>query len=120
MSGISLEELNAIISDDELRLDSADKLLWRTVRIKPAKWTQHPWGDPLGGFWAVGILGQQVIWFNEIEDGFNVSSYAEYGNIAQYWCNDDELQYAMRKLLVELETGRMPDKCGPPQPINDS
>jgi hypothetical protein len=114
---MTVDELNAYVADDEKRLDAADAQLWRRVRVTPAKWKLHPWGDALGGFWVVGIVGQQVIWLNEIEGGFNISSYTEYGTIDQYWCNDDELVHAMRALRGELESGQVRAKCGPPQPI---
>ena len=59
---------------------------------QPKKWQQHPYGDQGGGFWAVAILGRTVIWYNDIEEGFNVSAYSQYGEIGVYWCNQDSLR----------------------------
>ena len=43
-------------------------LFVRIVR-EPAKWQLHPWGDLGGGFWVVAVLGNRVVWFNDIEGG---------------------------------------------------
>ena len=60
----------------------ADQLkLWEVIRFTPEKGSQHPFGDLGGGFWVVAILGGMVIWFNDIEDGFNRSNYKTYGTI---------------------------------------
>lgn len=60
---------------------------------------QSPYGDLGGGFWVVAIIGRFVAWFNDIEDGFNVSRYSKYGVIGEYWCNQDELEWAMQRVL---------------------
>jgi len=46
----------------------------------------------------VGIIGRSVIWYNDIEDGFNISKYATYGRIDEYWCNQDELLITVKRL----------------------
>ena len=84
----------------------------------PHKWQLHPWGDEGAGFWVVAQIGQKVIWYNDIEDGFNRSSCSELGLIDEYWCNQDELQWTVGHLLLELKTGRNSgDRLGPPDPV---
>lgn len=75
--------------------------LWDSICITPKKWRLSPWGDAGGGFWAVAIAGKKVIWYNDIEDGFNCSPYSEAGVIDEYWCNQDELQWTVGRLLAE-------------------
>lgn len=100
------------------RMTVGQQRLWQATRIDPEKWSLTPWGDLGGGFWAVGVLGRQVLWYNDIEDGFNISNWRRYGQIEGYWCDQDELEWAIQKLLSEVETGqRTPYKMGPPQPI---
>lgn len=79
--------------------------LWEAIRIGPEKWLQHPYGDAGGGFWVVALVGRTVIWYNDIEEGFNRSSYSAYGQIDDYWCNDDELNLTMEYLMSTLEKG---------------
>ncbi len=76
--------------------------LWDVIRIDPVKWIQHPYGDGGGGFWVVAILGRTVVWYNDLEDGFNSSEYQTYGAISQYYCNDDKLECAVQNLLYRL------------------
>ena len=54
------------MSQEEMRL-------WEAIRIQPVKWQQDPYGIQGGGFWVVGIIGSTVIWYNDIEEGFNRS-----------------------------------------------
>lgn len=86
-----------------------------TVQAEPSKWQLSPWGDLGGGFWVVARDGQRALWWNDIEDGWNVSSIEADGRIpgGEYWCNQDGLPIALRRLQ-----GRPPGPLlGPPVPI---
>jgi hypothetical protein len=100
----------------EGRMTPAQARLWEAIKIDPQKWAQSPYGNKGGGFWAVALLGQQVVWYNDIEDGFNVSRYENLGNIGEYWCNQDRLEEAVQSLLNLIEAGYEVPKCGPPIP----
>ena len=114
-SPISLEELSDQIATSLAQMEDGERLLWDLVRVPPVKWCQHPWGDLGGGFWVVGIIGCQVIWYNDIEHGFNVSGYKEAGTIAKYGCNQDELHHVIWQLRQQIESGTRPGRFGPPE-----
>ena len=100
------------------RMSLQQRKVWEVVKIQPEKWQQEPWGNEGKGFWVVAIIGNSVIWFNDIEDGYNQSTYTKYGEFDDYWCNQDELEWAVQKIINMLKdsydsTGRM----GPPQAI---
>jgi hypothetical protein len=97
--------VRARIAQGEARMSRAQFRLWQAVRIDPEKWQQHPYGDAGAGFWVVAIAGRTVIWYNDIEDGFNRSSYRAYGTIDDYWCNQDELDLAVQSLMNAIERG---------------
>src|SRR5258705_7946042 len=118
MSGLTIHELMELICEGEAVMGAADRRLWDVVRTVPAKWNLHPRADEIDGFWVVGVIGPQAIWYNEIEGGFNVSRYVEYGIIDEYWCDDDELHHTVRALREHLETGAVRAKCGPPRAID--
>ena len=40
----------------------------------------------------------ESIWYNDIEEGFNVSTFEEYGTIKELWCNQSELHWEVRWL----------------------
>jgi hypothetical protein len=102
---ITRKALLARIAQGYDAMNEPSRRLWEAVRIEPEKWQQHPYGDPGLGFWAVAIVGRTVIWYNDIENGFNRSTYSEYGTIDDYWCNDDELPVTLEYLANALAGG---------------
>ena len=87
------------------RMPPSHLRLWEAIRVDPQKWQLHPYGDAGGGFWVVAIVGQTVIWYNDVEEGFNRSRYSAYGEIEDYWCNEDELELTIDYLASTLERG---------------
>jgi len=91
---------------------------WQLIRISPEKWTQSEYGNEGGGFWVVGIFGKRVIWYNDIEEGFNISDYKKYGKIDCYYCNQDQLDWAVTKLFDLIKFGGdIIGRLGPPQSL---
>jgi hypothetical protein len=93
------------IAQGAARMSAPQLRLWETIRIEPTKWQQHPYGDQGAGFWVVAIIGSTVIWYNDIEDGFNRSRYSTYGIIDDYWCNQDELELTVQYLMNAIGQG---------------
>jgi hypothetical protein len=113
---ISLADLQARLSRD-LAECSVDQLeFFRRTSMVPAKWCLASWGDQGGGFWAVAVHMNRVLWYNDIEDGFNVSRFEVHGEIArdEYWCNQGSLRWALPKLQGEPGTS-----SGAPEPVAD-
>ena len=102
---ISESDLRARISQGEMRMTVPQRRLWNAIKIEPAKWQQDPYGRQGDGFWGVALIGRTVIWFNDIEDGFNRSRFTTYGTIDDYWCNHDELEVAVQYVLNALQHG---------------
>jgi hypothetical protein len=102
---ISKEELIARIDQGVARMTAAQLRLWRAIEIDPVKWEQNPWGNEGQGFWVVALVGRSVIWYNDIEEGFNRSLYSRLGTIDEYFCNQDELEVAVGFLCNLLEGG---------------
>jgi hypothetical protein len=102
---ISEAALRDRVAQGVARMPLSHMRLWEAVRIDLQKWQQHPYGDAGGGFWVVAIVGLTVIWYNDIEEGFNRSRYSVYGQIEDYWCNQDELDLTIGYLMNTLEHG---------------
>ena len=102
---ISEIALSDRIAQGEARMSPSQRRLWEAIRIGPEKWLQHPYGDAGGGFWVIALVGRTVIWYNDIEEGFNRSLYSVYGRIDDYSCNDDELEFTIGYLMTTLEKG---------------
>lgn len=92
--------------------------LWEVIKITPEKWREKRYGKECGGFWVVGIIGNKVVWYNDIEDGFNCSRYSKYGEIDDYWCNQDQLEWTVQNIINEIKNGYTSGSSfGPPRPI---
>jgi hypothetical protein len=101
------------------QMNPLEQRFWDAISIPPKKWSLTPYGDLGGGFWVVAILGSTVVWFNDIEDGFNRSRYDRFGSISQteYWCNQDELQQTIRQMMGIVVSCENPGgQSGPPIP----
>jgi len=116
---LSEERLLELINTDRKRMNPLEKRFWDAICIPPEKWKQHPYGEYGNGFWAVAIIGKIVVWYNDIEDGFNRSQYVNYSEIPtdEYWCNQDRLDLQIRQLMHMATTGENAGASfGPPQP----
>ena len=67
-----------------MRAAVEERRIFDLVRMAPEKWALPPWGDDGGGFWVVGVLGRYAIWYNDIEEGFNVSEFPQWGQLGEY------------------------------------
>jgi hypothetical protein len=100
------------------RMSPEQKHCWDAIKVIPEKWTQDPFGNLTDGFWIVALIGNSVLWFNEIEEGFNRSAFHEYGVIDDYWCNQDELEICVQKVVNQIRDGYdSAEYCGAPQPV---
>lgn len=113
---ISEAALWDLINLAESRMSPRQRRVWDAVRILPVKWAEPSYGKEGGGFWVVAVFGETVVWYNDIEDGFNHSSYTQFGVIDEYWCNQDELEHVMEYILGRIDTGHNEGpRAGPPQ-----
>jgi hypothetical protein len=102
---ISLNELYSEILKTEKDLNGELKNFWNLIKIVPVKWKEDEYGMLGGGFWVVAICGYKVVWYNDIEEGFNISEYKTFGKIEDYWCNQDELIGSVSRLFELVKFG---------------
>lgn len=91
LQGFPRGEFIHFLSEELALLDDDIRAQWFTFAITPQKWRCSPWSDDSDGFWAVAISDQKVVWYNDIEEGFNVSSFSSYGVISTYACEQHTL-----------------------------
>lgn len=99
---ITLNELEEEIFRGELELQGEILNFWNLIKIEPRKWQEKEFGEEGGGFWVVAIFGNEIIYYNDIEDGFNVSPYDTYGDIKEYLCNQSELNWIVLGLYERI------------------
>lgn len=103
---ISLQELQNEIQKYEINLNGELRNFWQRIRIEPEKWQEQEYGNEGGGFWIVGIYGKKVVWYNDIEEGFNISTYSKYGKIDEYSCEQNPIDWTINKLYATIESGK--------------
>jgi hypothetical protein len=112
-SAITEHELLGLINEAYKRMNPKQRMFWEQIAIDPEKWTQHPYGDEGGGFWVVAVMGRKIIWYNDIEEGWNSSAYSKYGAFSDYCCNQDELEW----VVEEFRTNQTRIKLSGPMPL---
>lgn len=95
---ITYEELSLEISKGEKEMSSENFQFWNEIKFTPIKWAEQEFEDEGAGFWAVAKYKNFVIYYNDIEEGFNISEFENEGKIKQYNAEQDELQFALMKL----------------------
>jgi hypothetical protein len=112
---ITIEKVYDLILETERELNGELFNFWELIKIYPEKWKEEEYGIEGGGFWVVGLIGKNVIWYNDIEEGFNISRYTTYGTIDKYFCNQDELTWTVKRLYqVNKFGGDIIGNAGPP------
>lgn len=102
---ISREELDGLVRHSMKRMYRDEKKLWQEIRMEPEKW-REPVFAPQDAFWAVATHEGRVIWYNDIEEGFNVSPFTERGAIEEYGTEQLDLCDAVKKLLEKEDPPR--------------
>lgn len=100
---ISLNALNKRISKGESKLKGESLNFWNLIKITPQKWREKEYGNEGGGFWVVAVFENTVIFYNDIEDGFNISPYTVYEQISEYASEQAELNWVVERIYNSLK-----------------
>ena len=105
-------------------MTAEQKLIWEKVKIPPEKWPADfdlsefyvvedivDVDEDVSGFWVVAVFESTVLWYNDIEEGFNLSNYRPYGYIAQYGNKQDDLEVAFQQAI---DAGQIPSELAIP------
>jgi hypothetical protein len=65
---------------------------------------------------VVAKKSNEVIYWEDVEEGFNISAVGPTGRILEHWCNQDELCHALNRLMQPHE--RRTGNCGPTNNLN--
>jgi hypothetical protein len=55
----------------------------------------------------------EVMYWEDVEEGFNISPVGSDGRVLEHWCNQDALGIALNHWIE----GRKSDRCGPAKPF---
>ncbi|HLV88208.1 MAG TPA: hypothetical protein VKV39_14580 [Candidatus Sulfotelmatobacter sp.] len=109
----TIEEVNEIVAR-ELKACDAEQL------AAFDKYGVEPFSAPIvryGQTESVAVVarnGDQVIYYEEVEAGFNVSQISHDGRVLEHWCNQDELRFALN---AWIEGRSLWGRFGPAAPV---
>ena len=96
---ITFDELSNEILKGEIQMNPKHLKFWNEIKINPKKWNEDEYGNEGNVFWVVAKFKNLVVYYNDIEEGFNISDFIEEGKIENYYAEQDELNIAILKLL---------------------
>ncbi len=94
------DEINSAVQ----RMSPEQARIWECAKIMPAKWNKPRYGAAQREFWAVAVMGQTVVWYDDIEDGFVVTECIRFGTIAGESSGDMSLEGATQVLINRLSS----------------
>ena len=90
----TIEEVNQIVVRDLNQCDAEQLAVFEKYRVAPFSAPIERYGDA-GSVVVVARNGDQVIYYEDVEEGFNVSPISPGGRVLEHWCNQDELGFAL-------------------------
>lgn len=109
----SIEEVKSIVETDLANCDREQLAIFRRYAVEPYVADILRYGK-METVIVVARKGREVIYWEDVEEGFNLSPTSEDGHILDHSCNQDELRYALNAWI----DGRGPStRLGPAVPI---
>lgn len=111
---IEREELEQIIREDLAACTPEQQAVFERYRVPLRKAPIERYGK-LEYVFIVAQRGNEVMYFEDIDEGFNFSPIDAEGKILQHWCNQDELTHALWHWMGRPQE----DRLGPAEPVPD-
>jgi len=109
----TIPEVNEIVAKDLKACDSEQLAVFDKYRVEPFSAPIVRYGQTESVV-VVARKGDQVIYWEDVEDGFNVSPISPDGQVLEHWCNQDELRFALN---AWIERRRVWGRLGPAVPV---
>jgi len=110
----SIEYVQQLVMGELLACDEKQRAVFEQFAVEPYRASITRYGNRETVV-VVACNGNEVVYCEEIEEGFNVSPLGPDGTVLEHWCNQDELKLALNYWIA----GRVhPEKCGPAKPID--
>jgi predicted esterase YcpF (UPF0227 family) len=95
---ISAAELEDLLSQQLTDCEPELVAVFETYKVAPFRAPIDRYGREESVF-VVARKGDEVLYFEDVEDGFNFSPISPHGKILEHWCNQDELKHALRRWM---------------------
>jgi hypothetical protein len=109
----SIKEVKEVIHQDLADCDPEQLAVFHQYAVEPFAATILRYGRTESVI-VLARRNDEVIYWEDVESGFNVSPIDENGRILEHWCNQDELCYALNRWV----DGRaLPGRFSPASPV---
>ncbi len=90
----TIEHVEQILKRDLAQCDAPQKDIYKKFAVSPFLAPISRYGQ-LESVVVVARNHDEVIYWEDVEEGFNVSHIQKDGRLAEHWCNQDELGLAL-------------------------
>jgi hypothetical protein len=109
----TIEEVKVIVHGDLAECHAEQAAVFERYRVEPYLASLVRYGK-LDNVVVVARRGAEVIYWEDVEIGFNLSSVANDGTILEHWCNQDDLGLALN---CWIKGRTRPPNVGPARPV---
>ena len=109
----TIAEVKQILQQDLVACDAEQKAAFHRFEVEPYATPIVRYGQPESVI-IVARRDNEVIYWEDVEEGFNASPVDENGTILEHWCNQDQLGHALN---AWVEGRSLPGKFGPARPL---
>jgi hypothetical protein len=98
----SIEEVGSIINRDLADCDAKQREVFERYKVAPYPAPIVRYGEMESAV-VVARKGNEVIYWEDVEEGFNISLVTPDGRICEHWCNQDDLGLALNTWISGRE-----------------
>jgi len=109
----TIEEVRQIVEEPLEQCDDEQLAVFDGYAVEPYAAPILRYGEMEAAV-VVARRGNEVIYWEDIEEGFNLSALSSDGRILEHWCNHDELRFALN---AWIEGRARPTRLGPATPL---
>jgi hypothetical protein len=109
----TVDEVKKIVREDLAECDEEQILAFKKYAVEPYVAPILRYGQMENAV-VVACRGDEVIYWEDVEEGFNLSGISPEGRILEHWCNQDELRFALNA-WIDGRTRTV--RLGPATPI---
>jgi hypothetical protein len=106
------EEVQAILDEDLRDCSPEVRATFDTHRVPLRQAPIVRYGNE-EHVYIVAQRDDEVLYWEDVDEGFNFSRLDEDGRIVEHWCNQDSLSTAMQHWMGHPQQ----ERCGPAEPI---
>lgn len=94
MAGMSIEAVKRIVQDDLKECNQEEREAYLRYSVAPYEADLMRYGRP-DKVVVIAKNGNEVMYWQEVEEGFNVSPLGASGEVLHHYCNQDSLRQAL-------------------------